>query len=114
MDNQRLFLYLGLGFICLLIWQQWKLDEYEKNRPPQAQVEAPASVDTPAISSSSTGGGGLGGAGGGGGLVFGCVPAQAASQAIDAEATAGVRTAALRTISQGIDYNLAQRHECLM
>lgn len=55
MDNQRLFLYLGLGFICLLIWQQWKLDEYEKNRPPQAQVEAPASADTPAITNSTAG-----------------------------------------------------------
>ncbi len=26
MDNQRLFLYLGLVFLGLLIWQQWELD----------------------------------------------------------------------------------------
>ena len=26
MDNQRLFLYLGLGFLIMLIWQTWQID----------------------------------------------------------------------------------------
>jgi len=33
MDNQRLFLYLGLGFLCMLVWQQWQIDYVQPTTP---------------------------------------------------------------------------------
>ncbi len=47
MDNQRLFLYAGLLFLGLLIWQQWEVDYAP--RPPPAR--APEASDAPQIPS---------------------------------------------------------------
>ena len=47
MDNQRLFLYAGLMFLGLLIWQQWQLD-YNMPPPPTAQ-DAEQSVPNPEL-----------------------------------------------------------------
>ncbi|MDH3451457.1 MAG: membrane protein insertase YidC, partial [Gammaproteobacteria bacterium] len=43
MDNQRLFLYAGLLFLGLLIWQQWELD----HGLPPAPEETPAATAPP-------------------------------------------------------------------
>jgi len=43
MDNQRLFLFAGLLFLGLLIWQQWELDY---GLPPE-RTEAPPTTATP-------------------------------------------------------------------
>ena len=54
MDNQRLFLYAGLLFLALLIWQQWELDYGAKPPPPPPQAvddgapAPPADVAAPA------------------------------------------------------------------
>jgi YidC/Oxa1 family membrane protein insertase len=50
MDNQRLFLYAGLLFIGLLIWQQWELD-YGFPPEPEATPTAgtPAKGDQPDV-----------------------------------------------------------------
>jgi YidC/Oxa1 family membrane protein insertase len=50
MDNQRLFLFVGLSFVMLLLWQAWTEDY-----GPVPQVEAPVAetgqaADTPAMS----------------------------------------------------------------
>jgi len=47
MENQRLFLYLGLGFISLLLYQAWMLDYGPRPEPAPAAVTAgPASAQT--------------------------------------------------------------------
>jgi len=51
MDNQRLFLYLGLGLILMLIWQQWQLDQRQKHAPAvaQTQSEVPRESEAPQV-----------------------------------------------------------------
>ncbi|MEM7294420.1 MAG: membrane protein insertase YidC, partial [Pseudomonadota bacterium] len=43
MDNQRLFLFAAMGFIMLLLWQQWQLDYGP--RPPQSESVTAAPQD---------------------------------------------------------------------
>ncbi|MEM6988756.1 MAG: membrane protein insertase YidC, partial [Pseudomonadota bacterium] len=56
MDNQRLFLYAGLGLMLMLIWQTWQLD-YHYVPPTQTEAPvteigvAPAKVDDGALPS---------------------------------------------------------------
>ena len=40
MENQRLFLYIGLVFILALIWQAWEADY---GQPAQSRAPTPAS-----------------------------------------------------------------------
>ena len=51
MDNQRLFLYGGLGLLILLVWQTWQVDYGPSAPSPQAErsaeTEPPASEDLP-------------------------------------------------------------------
>ena len=39
MDNQRLFLFAGLGLILMIIWQQWQIDYGPKPVATQEQVD---------------------------------------------------------------------------
>ncbi|MBX2824642.1 MAG: membrane protein insertase YidC, partial [Gammaproteobacteria bacterium] len=49
MENQRLFLYLGLGFIMLLLYQQWMLDYGPQPVPVETTAQgAPAADGSPA------------------------------------------------------------------
>ncbi|MGH8496001.1 MAG: membrane protein insertase YidC [Gammaproteobacteria bacterium] len=50
MENQRLFLWLALGFVCFLLYQAWVTD-YQRPAPaePPAVAETPAPDDLPSI-----------------------------------------------------------------
>lgn len=48
MDNQRLFLYLGLGFLIMLIWQTWQIDYV---LAPQQAAEQAAQANQNQLSS---------------------------------------------------------------
>lgn len=50
MDNQRLFLYLGLGFLIMLIWQTWQIDYV---LAPQQAAEQVAQANQNQLSSSN-------------------------------------------------------------
>ena len=45
MDNQRLFLFVALSFVVLLIWQAW-MEDYG---PAPQEVTTPAATETAAI-----------------------------------------------------------------
>lgn len=50
MDNQRLFLYAGLLFIGLLIWQQWELDYgLAPESTETTSTDRPAAADQPDV-----------------------------------------------------------------
>lgn len=46
MDNQRLFLFVALSFVMLLLWQAWVEDYGPVTPPPQASAPQ-AGSDTP-------------------------------------------------------------------
>ena len=45
MDNQRLFLFVALSFVVLLIWQAW-MEDYG---PAPQEVATPAATETAAL-----------------------------------------------------------------
>ena len=47
MDNQRLFLFVALSFVVLLLWQAW-MEDYGPVAPPAAVTESDPLADTPA------------------------------------------------------------------
>ncbi|MEM7208598.1 MAG: membrane protein insertase YidC [Pseudomonadota bacterium] len=47
MDNQRLFLFASMGFIMLLLWQQWQIDYGPKPVEPQSSESEDSQLATP-------------------------------------------------------------------
>jgi hypothetical protein len=88
-----------------------KGQQQQKQQQQQPQQVAAASDGGGASLHAGDGGGGRRA---GGAMVFGCISAHSASQAVDPGAPVAARVAALQALSQGIDGNLAKRHECLM
>ncbi|MEN8204691.1 MAG: membrane protein insertase YidC [Pseudomonadota bacterium] len=53
MDNQRLFLFVALSFVTLLLWQSWMEDYGPPPAPPESSV--PAAITDPVPGSAITG-----------------------------------------------------------
>lgn len=49
MDNLRLFLFLGLSFVFLLMWDAWQQDFGTPTPPPSATATAPSVPQIPAV-----------------------------------------------------------------
>jgi YidC/Oxa1 family membrane protein insertase len=54
MDNQRLILFVALGFVLLLIWQQWQSDYGPKTQSPAATSSSPEVAQEPAKAPEAT------------------------------------------------------------
>lgn len=49
MDNQRLILFVALGFVLLLIWQQWRADYGPQPQPPTVTSSSQEAGPAPAV-----------------------------------------------------------------
>jgi len=55
MDNQRLFLFVALSFVTLLLWQSW-MEDYGPPTAPPPEASAPAAMTDPVPASAISGG----------------------------------------------------------
>ncbi len=96
MDNQRLFLFVALSFVLMLIWQAWLTDYGAKPAPTateQAQTGTPATSAAPSQDVPA-------------GTVSSAAPAAPAVAAAQAAATGGQR---IRIITDVLDLQLDSR-----